>query len=91
MIDAKRPAPVPDYQIELLDGEIILFHHSGLKVMHSNHTGALIWQLCDGRRTVAELVQLLSAIYPDSAEEIRSDVHEILTTLATHGAITWVQ
>lgn len=90
MIDSKRPFPSPDYQIELLDGEIILFNQSGLKVMHSNRTGALIWQLCDGHRTVAEVVQLLRTSYPDSAKEIRSDVHEILTSLAVRGAITWV-
>jgi hypothetical protein len=90
MIDTKCPHPNPEYQMELLDGEVVFFHQSGLKIMHSNRTGALIWQLCDGQRTVAEIIQLLSAAYPEFAAEIHSDVPEILTTLATYGAITWM-
>ena len=90
MIDSKCPRPSRDYKMEMLDGEIVLFHHAGLKIMHSNHTGALIWQLCNGQRTVVEIVQLLSVAYPDSAEQIAVDVPEILISLAAHGAITWV-
>lgn len=90
MIDTKCPQPNPEYQMELLDGEVVLFHQSGLKIMHSNRTGALIWQLCDGKRTVAEIVHLLSGVYPDSAEQIQTDVPDLLTTLTAHGAITWV-
>lgn len=90
MIDTKCPQPNPEYQMELLDGEVVLFHQSGLKIMHSNRTGALIWQLCDGKRTVAEIVHLLSGVYPDSTEQIQTDVSDLLTTLTAHGAITWV-
>ncbi len=89
MIDTKSPCHTPDYQMELLDDEIILFHPAG-KVMHSNRIGALIWQLCDGQRTVAEITQLLSAAYPESAKQIRADVRETLLTFAEHGAITWL-
>jgi len=90
VLDTKRPRPAPGYQIELLDGEIILFHPASMKVMHSNRTGALIWQLCDGQRTVTEIIQLLSAVYPESAKEIQADVRETLLTFAKQGAITWL-
>ncbi|KAA3662092.1 MAG: PqqD family protein [Chloroflexi bacterium] len=90
MIDSKIPCQSADYQMEVLDDEIILFNQSGLKIMHSNQTGAIIWQLCDGQRNVADIVEILTATYPTSADEIHSDVYEILTILATHNAITWV-
>ena len=88
-MDTKRPCPAPDYQVELLDGEIILFHPAGMKVVYSNRTGALIWQLCDGRRTAVEIIQLLSTTHPESAREIQADVQETLATFVEHDAIFW--
>lgn len=85
----KRPAPARDYQMELLDGEILLFHPSHLTIIHSNESGALIWQLCNGQRTVGNIVTLLQAAYPDSAAAIESDVCQTLELWREHGAIEW--
>ena len=90
MIDSKRPHPVPGYQMEVLDGEILLFHPASTKVMYSNRSGALIWQLCDGKHTVTDISHLLGAAYPESADQIPSQVRHTLQTFAKHGAITWV-
>jgi hypothetical protein len=76
--------------METLDGEMVLFHPASLKILHSNNSGALIWGLSDGQRTVADIIQLLSEAYPDSASEIQADVHETLLTFAQQGAIEWV-
>jgi hypothetical protein len=88
-MDMKRPRPTPGCQAELSDDGIVLLDPTGIKVMHSNRTGALIWRLCDGRRTAAEITQLLSAAYPESAQEVQADVRETLLSFAEHGAITW--
>lgn len=90
MFDTKRPCHVPGYQMETLDGEMVLFHPASLKILHSNDSGALIWQLCDGQRTAADIVQLLSAAYPDSASEIGADVRDTLLTFVEEGAVEWV-
>lgn len=89
-LENKHPQPVPGYQIETLDGEIILFHPAKTKILYGNPSSALIWRLCDGRRTVAEIVQLLSAAYPEMAQNIETDVRETLLAFAQHGAIEWV-
>jgi hypothetical protein len=89
MLDPKRPCPVPGYQVEFLDGEIILFYPAGQKIFHSNRSGALIWQLCDGRRTVADITQILSEAYPEDARQIQADVQDTLQLFAEHEAITW--
>jgi hypothetical protein len=44
--------------------------------------------LCDGARTVGEIVELLSAAYPDAAEDIRADVPAAIQQLIHHGALT---
>lgn len=52
--------PVQGFQIETLDGEIVLLHPTQNIIIYSNQTGALIWQLCDGQRLVAEIVEIFS-------------------------------
>lgn len=90
MLDNQRPCPMPGYQMEILDGEIILFHPDSRKIFHSNSSGALIWQLCDGQRTVADISHILSETYPDSAQQIQRDVRDTLRVFAEHGAIMWL-
>lgn len=85
----QRPHPVTGYMVEEMDGEILLFHPSQENIFYTNNTGSLIWQLCDGQRTVAEICQLLSDAYPDAASQIEQDVHNTLSDFATHGAIEW--
>lgn len=86
----KRPLPTPGYAIEELDGELLLFHPSSEIILHTNETGAMVWRLCDGRRSVAEIVEMLTAVYPEAAADIAQDVPDLLTQFATQGAITWV-
>lgn len=86
----KRPLPTPGYAIEELDGELLLFHPSSETILHTNQTGALVWRLCDGQRSAAEIVAALTAVYPEAAADIAQDVPEILTRFADLGAITWV-
>ena len=89
MNETKRPTPVLGYQLEMLDGELLLFHPASMKILHSNQSGALIWQLCDGQRTVTDIVDLLGEAYPDSGSQIRADTYEALQIFADHGAIEW--
>lgn len=85
----KRPLPTPGYAIEELDGELLLFHPSSETILHTNETGAMVWRLCDGERSVADILETLTAVYPDAASDIAQDVPELLTQFANQGAITW--
>lgn len=89
MIDLeKRPLPAPGYHIETLDGELLLFHPAGQTILHTNQTGALVWGLCDGRRSIAEMIRILTAAYPE-ATTLTEDVTSLLVQLETHKAIIW--
>ncbi|GAB4455671.1 MAG: hypothetical protein Kow0070_04370 [Anaerolineales bacterium] len=74
--------------METLNGEIVLLHPVRNIIIHGSQTSALIWQLCDGARTVGEIVKLLSAAYPDAADEIQADVPAAIQMLTQHGALT---
>jgi hypothetical protein len=81
------PIQVNGFQIENLDGEIVLLHPARNIIVYSNQTGALIWQLCDGRRSVDEIVEILSAAYPESKTEIAVDVPQTIQKLLAQGAL----
>lgn len=81
------PTPVDGFQIETLDGEIVLLHPTRNLIIHSNQTGALIWQLCNGTRTVDEITEILSAAYPEARDDIQADVPALIQTLVSRGAL----
>ena len=82
-----KPKPVEGFKAEIFDGEIVLLHPARNIIIHSNQTGALIWKLCDGKRTADEITEILSAIYPEARDSIVSDVPETIQLLTSRGAL----
>lgn len=70
-----------DYFIERFDGEITVYHPTLTTSVYLNETGALIWELCDGKRSVADIISVLTEIYPESDEQIESDVKKVVLKL----------
>jgi hypothetical protein len=81
------PKPVPGFQTQTLDGEIVLLHPTNNTILHINQTGALVWQLCNGLRSVTEIKIILGEAYPESREQIERDVPQVIEKLAAHGAL----
>jgi pyrroloquinoline quinone biosynthesis protein D len=79
--------PVAGFQIETLDGEIVLLHPARNIIIYCNQTGALILKLCDGTRTLEEITEILSAAYPEAQADIRADVPTIVQSLISWGAL----
>jgi hypothetical protein len=87
--DHDRPRPAPGYEVTLLDGEAVMLHPATLEIMHLNRSATLIWQLCDGQRTVADICELLSGVYADAAPQVRLDVQRTLETFEERGALAF--
>lgn len=87
MQTVSTPKPVDGFQIETLDGEIVLLHPTRNIIIYCNQTGALIWKLCDGTRTVDEITEILGAAYPEERDEIQIDVPATVQSLTSHGAL----
>lgn len=83
----QKPCRQPGYQLEALDGEVLLFNPARERILYCNETASLIWHLCDGTRTGDEIIALLVAAYPEAAETIPGDVKATLIEFARHGAI----
>jgi len=84
-----RPKHKDAFRIEQLDDEFLLYHPSQKKIMYCNNTASLVWQLCDGKRTINEIVALLNEAYEEKEETIRNEVLQTLTTFYEHQAISF--
>ena len=73
----------PDYLLERIDNEITVYHRTRTTSFFLNETGALIWALCDGTRSVAEIIRTLGDLYPESRAQIATDVTDLVTALVT--------
>ncbi|MCB9077507.1 MAG: PqqD family protein [Anaerolineaceae bacterium] len=87
MTFANKPARTPDYQLELIDDELLLFHPGQTRILYCNATASLVWQLCDGQRTVQDIIDLLTDAYPEAEETLATDIQTSLDQFAQQGAI----
>ena len=87
---AKMPLRKPEYRLEKMDNEILLFNPNTSNVLYLNESASLVWQLCDGQHSVEEMVKLLADAYPEAAAAIKKDVHETIELFISNGAVLLV-
>jgi len=83
------PHRVEGYAVEQIDSELLLYDGKRTMVVYLNETALLVWQLCDGHRSSADIVELLVAAYPDGPA-VADDVGSALELLAGHAVVTFV-
>lgn len=66
--------------------DFLLFNMDDGNYYSLNEVGCRIWQLCDGTRSVAGLIETLSAEYDVSTDVLAEDVMEILEGFS-HGQL----
>jgi len=86
----QHPKQKSDYYLEAFNDELLLYHPGNNKIYQLNGTTALIWQLCNGRRTVAEIVDLLADAYPMASTVLVRETDTMIQQLATQGVIEFV-
>ena len=86
MNSVQRPLRAEGYKLEALDDELLLYHPAQTRAVYMNHSATLVWGLCDGR-TVDEIVEVLSAAYPEADATLADDVRATVTRLAELGAL----
>jgi len=81
-----EPWRAPECAIDEVDGELILSVPNADPLL-VNRTAALVWSLCDGKATVAEITARLEEAYPEAEDRIGSDVATALAQLLAAQAI----
>ncbi len=81
------PVPRPGYHVEEMDEEAVLYSRTRTKAIYLNETARVIWQLCDGERSIGTIVEILSAEFPEAATSIERDVIETIERLTGEAAM----
>lgn len=90
MKDLSIPKHISDYRLEGFEGELLLYHPVKTQAVYLNETASLIWGLCDGQRSVAEIRSLLREAYLKDADKIEQDLNSTLKQFADSGAIEFI-
>jgi pyrroloquinoline quinone biosynthesis protein D len=67
--------------------DYVLLDPAGTHLRGLNATGARVWELVDGRRSVQEIAQALASAWSLPAEQALADVRAFLAALAAKGLI----
>jgi len=73
--------------VEEMEEENLLYRLGSHKAIHLNDSATVIWKLCDGSRTVQEIINVLRTHFPGSEGTIAADVQEAIGVLADEGAL----
>jgi pyrroloquinoline quinone biosynthesis protein D len=73
--------------VEWMDHEALIYRRPAEMAIYLNETATVIWRLCDGARTVKEIVDILVDAFPEAAADVRADVKETIDELVRNGAL----
>jgi hypothetical protein len=74
--------------VQQVEGQTVLLDIASGEYFALNEVGGRVWELCDGTRTVAEMVEVLCAEYDAPETTVLSDACELLEGLAGAGVVT---
>lgn len=70
----KKPKSIDDFQLEEIDGEVLLYSPKATRSIYLNPSASLIWRLCTGEFSTEEIIESLQQQFPDQAGSIENDV-----------------
>ncbi len=81
------PQPQPGFHEEEIDSELVLYHPEAAQVVYLNPSATIVWCLCDGHRSLADIIAVLEGEYPNE-QTIEPDVHSAIYRFTNVGAIS---
>ena len=73
-IAQKKPKTLADFQLEEIDGEVLLYSPKATRSIYLNPSASLIWRLCTGEFSTQEIIDSLQEQFPEQADTIADDV-----------------
>jgi hypothetical protein len=81
------PAIVTDVIAEVVEAERLVYPPGQTEALHLTETAGTIWGLCDGRRSVGQIIAILERSFNDPDGTLSRDVVAILGELRDSGVI----
>ncbi len=83
-----KPMPNPAVACrKVTTDEVVLVNLDNGVSVALNFTGALIWELSNGRRSVEEIARAVHDAFPNAPSNMADDVSDLVRTLAEDGFI----
>ncbi len=76
-----------DCLLEDMDGEILLYQPVSAEAIQLNESSLMVWKLCDGKHSVADIITAIEELYPDQASRVSRDVNFVVGTLLRSKAL----
>ena len=76
---------------QTVDGETVLVRTELQEVLGLNDVGGRIWELVDGRRSIAQILETIASEHDLPASEVRADVLEFVAELLSLRILTLAQ
>jgi hypothetical protein len=73
--------PRDDLATVALDGELVVYDPRTHELHHLNASAALVWQHCDGRRTVDDIAAAIASTGDADRAMVRADVARVIADL----------
>ena len=78
---------VEDCLLENMDGEILLYKPSNATTLHLNEPSVIVWELCNGERSVSDIIETVKDAYPEQADQIPSDIVGVIEDLVSRNVL----
>ncbi len=72
-----------------LDGEMVLLNLATEEHYSLNEVGTRLWDLTDGKRTVAEMIDTILHEYEAERAGVTEDVLDLFQELTDEGLVAW--
>jgi len=83
-----RPSRAPGIEERTAGSDLVLYDATGGRLHVLNLTAAAVWRLCDGSKTVDDILQQVEVEFAfNSGDQPRSDVQGLLGNLREQGLI----
>jgi hypothetical protein len=80
-VRAGAPHPRDDLATVALDGELVVYDPATHELHHLNTSATLVWQHCDGRRTVDDIAAAIASSGDADRATVRADVARVVADL----------
>lgn len=68
--------------LEDMDGEMLLYNPENATTLHLNAPSIIVWELCDGKRSVEQIIATVKEAYPEQAGQIADDIINVVEDLS---------
>jgi hypothetical protein len=88
-IMAALPRRQPGVFLRRAADHCLLVDREGAELCAMNDTAAALWELCDGRTTVDEMVAAVCALTGGERDRLGREIADVVERLAALGAVNW--